>query len=244
MEAPLSALSLDGLPDEMLSRLLHMLPLVSKMRACAVNRRFARLLRTPALRAALDPAFVLLGGQVLGIDCGISSPDRRFRLQYQADANVVLYFCSRDMEPHEAALRAAGVAVLRSTSAEDIPRVLVPVLERFRGQLLRSLTDGGAGASQVADGAQRVWALPTNVHGKCAKHLKMWKEGVIDVRCMHGNPYWSAVGVAAMGPCRLVVRNEGDFVMVDADDRVVWKCIPEQRLGPDGVLVPVDDDEF
>jgi len=197
MEAPSSALSLDGLPDEMLSRLLHMLPLVSKMRACAVNRRFARLLRTPALRAALDPAFVLLGGQVLGIDCGISSPDRRFRLQYQADANVVLYFCSRDMEPHE-----------------------------------------------VADVGQRVWALPTNVHGKCAKHLKMWREGVMDVRSMHGNPYWSAVGVAAMEPCRLVVRDKGDFVMLDADDRVVWRCIPEQRLGPDGVLVPVDDDEF
>ena len=93
-EVEADAPSIDALPDELLSRVLHPLPLVSRMRACAVSRRFKRLLATPALRAELRPAFVLFGGgRSLRARSGISTADGRFLLLYHDDANLVLYFC-------------------------------------------------------------------------------------------------------------------------------------------------------
>ena len=71
------------LPDELLSRALHALPLVSRVRASAVSRRFRRMLSTEALRAAVDPAHVLLSSRSLTPGQGISSPNERLVLTYQ-----------------------------------------------------------------------------------------------------------------------------------------------------------------
>ena len=66
------------LPDELLSRVLVALPVLSRFRLCAVSRRFKRLLFTPALReelrAAVDPIHVLLSGHTLDAGRYLLSP--------------------------------------------------------------------------------------------------------------------------------------------------------------------------
>ena len=181
--------SLDALPDELLSRVLHPLPLVSRMRACAVSRRFKRLLATPALCAELHPAFVLLGGmRSLGVRGAIGSADGRFLLLYQEDANLVLYFCRPGRVP----------------------------------------------ASRT-DCIQPVWALQTvgaPYHLHRAGRLELRANGVIVARDIHDLTYWTSLtDAAAVPPCRLVVRNDGDCVVLDANDAIVWAAVPDARPG-------------
>jgi hypothetical protein len=172
------------LPDELLSRALHKLPLVSKARACAVSRRFKRLLWTPALRAALDPTRMLLSERSLLPGCSIDSPDGRLTLIYQHDANFVLYW------------------------------------RRDGGQNL-----------------QPIWALQTvNVlyNRNTAGRVTLRRDGVLAVRNSRGETYWETPwSPAGTAPYRLVVRNEGDFVLLDADDAVVWAAAVAVRPTPE-----------
>lgn len=94
-----AAASLEALPDELLTRTLRMLPLVSRLRASAVSRRFKRLLYTPELRAAFDPAHVLPNRRSLARRHSLRSPDGRFLLVYQHDANLVFHFCREGQLP-------------------------------------------------------------------------------------------------------------------------------------------------
>ncbi len=89
----------DALPDELLSLLLHALPLVRRLRACLVSRRFKRLLYTPALRAAFSRAHMLPAGSALEPGSFITSPDGRFSFVFQNDANVVLYYAGGGHAP-------------------------------------------------------------------------------------------------------------------------------------------------
>lgn len=160
------------LPDELLSRALHKLPLVSKARACAVSRRFKRLLWTPALRAALDPTRMLLSDRSLLPGCSIDSPDGRMALVYQTDANFVLYWRrgDNDLQPTWA-LQTVSVLYDRNT----------------------------------------------------AGRVTLRRDGVLAVRNARGETYWETPwNPAGTAPYRLVVQNEGDIVILDADDAVVW----------------------
>ncbi len=85
---------MDALPDELLSLLFHALPVVRRLRACLVSRRFKRLLFTPALHAALSRAHTLPAGSALQPRSFITSPDGRFRFIFQNEANVVLYYAA------------------------------------------------------------------------------------------------------------------------------------------------------
>jgi hypothetical protein len=164
--------SFDVLPDELLSRALHKLPLVSKARACAVSRRFKRLLWTPALRAALDPTRMLLSERALLPGCSIDSPDGRMTLIYQNDANFVLYWRREN------------------------------------------------------ENLQPTWALQevnVNYGRNTPGRVTLRRDGVLAVRNARGETYWETPwSPAGTAPYRLVVRNEGDFVILDADDAVVW----------------------
>jgi hypothetical protein len=186
--APVGSL-FDALPDELLARVLCVLPLVHRLRACAVARRFRRLAHTPALRAALNASHhILPGGAALRPREWRSSPDGHFRLYYQEDANLVLYYSATAAGPH-----ALPVWALQS------------VVGLFGFHL--------AGAARLsADGELRTTAPGGPAH-------TVWQAGA---------------GAAARGatpapPYRLAVRNEGDFVILDADDAVVWAALPDRR---------------
>ena len=169
------------LPDDLLSRVLHALPLVARVRCCAVSRRFRRLVDTDALRAALDPAHALVSGRPLAAGRSVNSPDGRYTLYYQHDANLVLYL-RRPVD----------------------------------GTLLRPL-----------------WALQT-VHVPYGQNapgqLTLRRDGVVKVRNSRGETYWASPRPAgSAAPCRLVVRDQGDFAVVDANDAVVWVSAVEAR---------------
>jgi hypothetical protein len=90
--AVVSRASIDSLSDDLLLRALAPLPLLRRLRASAACRRFKRLLYTPALRASLRRAHMLLQGASLAPGGALTSPDDRFRFTFQTDANVVLYY--------------------------------------------------------------------------------------------------------------------------------------------------------
>lgn len=178
---------ISSLPDELLTRVLLALPVVSRLRCCAVSRRFKQLLHTPALcaelRAAVDPAHVLLSGRTLPMNGRLSSPDGRLVLIYQSDANLVLY----------------------TRNAQGPPDSLLPI-----------------------------WAMQTvrvAYYNHLAGVLTLRHDGVVEVRGRYGTTYWASPHLTAcVAPYRLVVRNEGDFAVVDANDAVVWAATVEVRL--------------
>lgn len=167
------------LPDELLSRVLRTLPPVSRLRACAVSRRFRLLIDRDALCAALNPARMLVSGRALEPGDSINSPDGRFTLMYQHDANFVLYYFT-------------------------------------------------------LEGYQPVWALQT-VHvpydQNRAGRVTLRSEGVVAVRNAREETYWSSPRPGGSAPYRLVVRNEGDFAIIDANDAVVWAATVAARPG-------------
>ena len=174
------------LPDELLlSRILLALPVISRFRCCAVSRRFKTLLFTPALRnelhAAVDPMHVLLSGRTLTAEGLIFSPDYRFMLAYQGDANLVLYYSSRAQ----------------------------------------------AGGHHVP-----VWALQT-VECPYARYrahcLELSRDGVVAVVNLSNQRYWQSPAPNGQPPYRLVVRNQGDFAVLDCNDAVVWAAVPPAR---------------
>ena len=173
------------LPDELLlSRILLALPVISRFRCCAVSRRFKTLLFTPALReelhAAVDPMHVLLSGRSLTPDLRLRSPDRRFFLVYQGDANLVLYY---DFD-------ASGIH-------------FVPV-----------------------------WALQTVgcPYARYRAHcLELSRDGVVAVVNYFNQRYWQSPAPNGQPPYRLVVRNQGDFAVLDCNDAVVWAAVPPAR---------------
>jgi hypothetical protein len=172
------------LPDELLlSRILLALPLLSRLRCCAVSRRFKRLLFTPALRdelrIALDPAHVLLSGRFRATDESVWSPDCRFLLSYQGDANLVLYYYR--------------------TMAHD---------------------------------GHPVWALQTVAcpyQHYAPGRLGLSRDGVVSVLDRCGHRYWQSPKPGGTPPYRLVVRNEGDFAVLDCNDDVVWAAVVHAR---------------
>ena len=177
---------ISSLPDELLTRVLLALPVVSRLRCCAVSRRFKQLLHTPALcaelRAAVDPAHVLLSGRTLGCGQDKTSPDGRFVLVYQTDANFVLYY------------------------------------DRSAPQRLH---------------LQPVWALQTVgchiFYTHRAGRLELSRAGQVCVLNDRGHCYWQAPAPHGQPPYRLVVRNQGDFAVVDANDVAVWAAVPQVR---------------
>ncbi len=166
----------------MLIPLLETLPLVHRLRACLVSRRFKQLLFTPALHAALSRAHTLPAGSALRPGRFITSPDGRFRFIYQTDANVVLYFAA-------------------------------------------------AGHIAGEDGTP-IWAMQTvgGAFNYEPGQLAMQADGRLVARDSDDDLRWAS-GVAAHGapPYRLVVRDCGDVVIVDADDAEVWTAVPENR---------------
>lgn len=174
-----------SLPDEVLSPVLLLLPFVSRLRACVVCRRFKRLL-SPALRAELPlltPPRVLLSGRGLAAGSTLNSPDGHFRLIYQGDANLVLYY-------------------YRITGEAEHDEHPVPV-----------------------------WALQT-VHVPYNRYqpggLHLSPTGVVCVCDVYGRRYWETPAQAP-GLYRLVVRNEGDFVVLDENDAIVWAAVTADR---------------
>jgi len=126
---------------------------------------------------------VLLSGRSLGAGSSLVSPDGHFRLIYQRDANLVLYY-----------YRIADEA-----EHDEHP---VPV-----------------------------WALQT-VHVPYNHYhpgdLHLSTTGVVCVRDAYGRRYWETPAHAP-GPYRLVVRNEGDFVVLDENDAIVWAAVTADR---------------
>jgi hypothetical protein len=85
------------------------------------------------------------------------------------------------------------------------------------------------------DGAP-VWALQSvgGVFGYTPGRLALTREGRLVACEPRGAVRWASAPDAAapagtVGPYRLVVRNEGDVAILDAEDRLVWVAVPERR---------------
>ena len=82
-----------------------------------------------------------------------------------------------------------------------------------------------------------VWTMQTvrGGYGYVAWRLSLTDDGLLAMHDLYRIPRWTSRGANVpppagyVGPYRLVVRNEGDAAIMDAEDTVVWMAVPERR---------------
>jgi hypothetical protein len=114
-------MSIDSLPDDLLLRALAPLPLLRRLRASTVCRRFKRLLYTPALRASLRRAHMLPQGESLAPGgAPLASPNGRVHFAFQTDGNAALC-CATVGAPGAPGADGTAVRALRTDAYNFAP---------------------------------------------------------------------------------------------------------------------------